>query len=255
MSGSPSFRVRVLDETTSTNDVVKQALAAGEPEGLVVRARRQTAGYGRQGRSWTSLDGGLYLSMLLRPQVDAPALPTLSLVVGLGVRRALVRFADSSEADGIRVKWPNDVVSEGGKLCGISLEALSGGVCVGVGVNVIPPDDRPDVGGKNRPVYIAQLGSCLSESSPSEALDLVFAAILTEIESLYRVWRHDGFEPMLDEYNRHASLTGRQVSLVDRDGSEHISGVVRKTDASGRLIVHADDGIDVPVSSGEAHII
>lgn len=255
MSGSPSFRVRVLDETTSTNDVVKQALAAGEPEGLVVRARRQTAGYGRQGRSWTSPDGGLYLSLLLRPQVDAAVLPTLSLAVGLGVRRALVWFADPSEVDGIRVKWPNDVVSDAGKLCGISLEALNGGVCVGIGVNVLPPDHLPDVGGKNHPAYIAQLGSCLSESSLSKALDLVFAAILAEIEPLYRAWRQDGFETMLDEYNRHASLTGRQVSLVDRTGAEHISGIVRKTDAFGRLIVRAGDGIDVPVSSGEVHII
>ena len=87
--GSPSgfpFRIALHDE-------VKRALEAGEPEGLVVRALRQVSGYGRQGRSWTSPEGGLYCSLLLRPQVAPRELPTLSLVVGMAVRRALVARA------------------------------------------------------------------------------------------------------------------------------------------------------------------
>ena len=90
MSEPLAFRLRVLDEVTSTNDEVKRALEAGEPEGLALRARRQTGGYGRQGRAWASPEGGLYLSLLLRPSVDAALLPTLSLVTALAVRRAVV---------------------------------------------------------------------------------------------------------------------------------------------------------------------
>ena len=71
MSEPLAFRLRVLDEVTSTNDEVKRAREAGEPEGLAVSARRQTGGYGRQGRTWASPEGGLYLSLLLRPSVDA----------------------------------------------------------------------------------------------------------------------------------------------------------------------------------------
>ena len=201
--GSPSgfpFRIALHEEVASTNDEVKRALEAGEPEGLVVRALRQVSGYGRQGRSWTSPEGGLYCSLLLRPQVAPRELPTLSLVVGMAVRRALVALAGARAEEAVRIKWPNDVVlaqkaryarfpeateirdlgfSESGKelgqknraqrlfcanegdacsardgrapdfakLCGISLEAHGGGVCVGVGVNVLPPDKRPDVGG------------------------------------------------------------------------------------------------------------
>ena len=85
----PSFRLRELAEVSSTNDVVKRALEAGEPEGLAVRACRQTGGYGRQGRTWTSPEGGLYLSLLLRPRVPSAQLPTLSLVAGLAVRFVL----------------------------------------------------------------------------------------------------------------------------------------------------------------------
>lgn len=101
------FRIRSYDEVTSTNDVVKEAIDAGVPEGEVVCARVQTAGYGRQGRSWSSPAGGLYLSVLLRPDVPVAQLPTLSLVAGIAVRRALTRLTGS---DAIQLKWPNDVV-------------------------------------------------------------------------------------------------------------------------------------------------
>ena len=79
------FRVESLEAVGSTNDEVKRALEAGEPEGLAVRARRQTGGYGRQGRAWASPEGGMYLSLLLRPDVLPAQLPTLSLVTGLAV--------------------------------------------------------------------------------------------------------------------------------------------------------------------------
>src|SRR5699024_199764 len=75
-----SFRSVLCDEVSSTNDEVKRAIDAGEAEGLVVRALRQSGGYGRQGRVWASPEGGLYCSLLLRPQVTPAALPTLSLV-------------------------------------------------------------------------------------------------------------------------------------------------------------------------------
>ncbi|MFR3090364.1 MAG: biotin--[acetyl-CoA-carboxylase] ligase [Eggerthella lenta] len=85
-------------------------MEAGEPEGLVVRALRQVSGYGRQGRSWTSPEGGLYCSLLLRPQVAPRELPTLSLVVGMAVRRALVALAGARAEEAVRIKWPNDLV-------------------------------------------------------------------------------------------------------------------------------------------------
>ena len=88
------FRIEVHDEVTSTNLEVKRALRAGESEGLVVRAYRQSGGYGRQGRSWASPLGGLYCSWLLRPFVSPGQLPTLSLVVALAFRHALASLAD-----------------------------------------------------------------------------------------------------------------------------------------------------------------
>ena len=248
--GGFPFRVLLLDEVSSTNDEVKRALDDGEPEGLVVRALRQVAGYGRQGRAWTSPAGGLYCSLLLRPQVEPRELPTLSLVVGMAVRRALVALAGDAAAQSVRIKWPNDVVCERGKLCGISLEVHGGGVCVGVGVNVLPPDERPDVGGKNRAAYVADL---VPVAPPS--IETVLDAFLAAFSPLYDEWTRSGFAALVDEFNAHASLIGRTVSVVDRAGSTLAEGAVRRIDAQGRLVLLDASGAETPVSSGEAHLV
>lgn len=105
------FRELVYEETESTNKVVKRAIEDGEAEGLVVRAWRQTGAYGRRGNAWSSPEGGLYLSVLLRPEeVPAERLSTLPLIAGLAVRDALASLVTSDQARRIKVKWPNDVV-------------------------------------------------------------------------------------------------------------------------------------------------
>ena len=164
-----SFRLTECAEVASTNDVVKRAIEAGEPGGFAVRADAQTAGYGRQGRTWASPAGGLYLSVLLRPNVEARLLPTLSLATAVAVRRALVGFVAPDVAANIQIKWPNDIVVPAPpdeleersaatcheridhnpalsdepvrrgayrKLAGISHELHAGAMCVGIGVNV-----------------------------------------------------------------------------------------------------------------------
>lgn len=198
-----AFRVRAFGEVASTNDEVKRAIEAGEPEGLAVRARVQTGGYGRQGRAWASPAGGLYCSLLLRPQVPLGTLPTLSLVAALAVRRALARVG----VEGAVIKWPNDVMlpekttqdgddatmaPEGSafrrlpaddavpllrhlpapsfdraafcKLCGISLELHAGGVCVGIGVNVARP-----AAAQGQPPAGANVPAYVAECAPALA--------------------------------------------------------------------------------------
>ena len=313
-SGASRFRTRFLEETPSTNDEVKRALEAGEAEGLVVRARRQVDGYGRQGRAWTSPEGGLYCSLLLRPQVEPLVLPTLSLVVGIAVRRAIVGLVGVAAEEAIKIKWPNDVVVvQGGddapgcvaqnygcarvllqsqkrdlgfcdqearfaaensakpqfsakegaaealrgassltpaKLCGISLEAHRGGMCVGVGVNVLPPEERPDVGGKNRPAYVADYAA-----GQAPSVIAVLDAFLAAFGPLYDRWMRDGFAPFASEFNAHASLAGREVAVADRAGEVFARGVVQRVDDQGRLVIRDERGVEVPVSSGEAHLV
>lgn len=296
------FRVRCYDEVGSTNELVKHAIEGGEPEGLAVAARVQTAGYGRQGRAWASPAGGMYLSLLLRPDVPLVQLPTLSLVVGMAVRRAVASLVPEDAAERVLIKWPNDVVvgdsacaarvdatggpidaaevfadpsSAGGpaapsaapapfrKICGISLEQHAGGICVGIGVNVAPPEGDgvvPQVGGKNVPAYVVDLASCTrvgddGAPSASELIERVRAAVLREFGAFYERWVVEGFAALLDEYAAHAALTGMRVSVVNLDGSVQVAGTVRGVDAFGRLLVEPSDASGVvAVSSGEAHV-
>ena len=296
------FRVRCYDEVGSTNELVKHAIEGGEPEGLAVAARVQTAGYGRQGRAWASPAGGMYLSLLLRPDVPLVQLPTLSLVVGMAVRRAVASFVPEDAAERVLIKWPNDVVvgdsacaarvdatggpidaaevfadpsSAGGpaapsaasapfrKICGISLEQHAGGICVGIGVNVAPPEGDgvvPQVGGKNVPAYVVDLAGRTrvgDDGAPSapELIERVRAAVLREFGAFYERWVVEGFAALLDEYAAHAALTGMRVSIVNLDGSVQVAGTVRGVDAFGRLLVEPSDASGVvAVSSGEAHV-
>lgn len=327
------MRVRSLEETTSTNNEIKAALRAGEPEGLVVRARRQTAAYGRQGRTWASPAGGLYFSMLLRPSVPIEQLSTLSLVVAIALREAI-------EGVGVRgalVKWPNDVVlaaagDDGGtrgevdgalagsagvgdralassreragvegpgsapqggskgskgskgsegvadatlrrglpfrKLCGISLEAIAGGVCVGVGVNVVRPQgaaassvERVVSAGKNAPAFVAEalsaavpVAGCASDDA-SRLIDEVFEAFCDAFARRYGRWCSEGFGVLVDAFNRHAALTGRHIELVDVEGNSLGAGTVIGVDPHGRLRLATADGRETALSSGEAHIV
>lgn len=287
------FRVESLEAVGSTNDEVKRALEAGEPEGYAVRARRQTGGYGRQGRFWASPEGGMYLSVLLRPDVPPAQLPTLSLVVGLAVRRALASLVTLEEGRRIQVKWPNDVVYADGdaagaagaapasapaagadgtasasasvpapaarpfrKLCGISLEAHGGGVCVGIGVNVHPPAASltpAALPGKNVPAYLADLGFGFTCEARA-AVDEVAAVVFGELGPLYERWTREGLAPLVAEYDAHAALTGRALTMVDRNDAVLAEGVAAGIDDQGRLLLRRPDGDLVPMASGEAHI-
>ncbi len=255
------FRICEHDELPSTNDAIKQAIDAGAPEGEVVCARVQTAGYGRQGRAWKSPEGGLYLSVLLRPAVPPAQLPTLSLVVGIAVRRALAALTGS---DAIKVKWPNDVVLEAAgagealdvapaavapfrKLCGISSELHGKAMCVGIGVNVEAPAELCAVGGKNAAAYTADLAA-----GPVSIVQ-VRDAVLGELARCYERWQAEGFAAFAEEYGRCAALTGRQVRVERADGSDIACGTVQGVDEAGALIVQ-DGRRQVPVTSGEAHI-
>lgn len=241
-----AFRIERFDAVASTNELVKRALDEGCAEGLVCRADEQAGGYGRQGRVWVSPRGGLYQSILLRPDVPAEHLPTLGLAVALSVRDALLA-AGGLDAEAVQVKWPNDVVCSQGKLAGISLEAHAGGVCVGIGANVLRPAGAMAVEGKNTPAYLADL---VAEGACSPAADVVGDEVLNALANRYDAWLSMGFAPFADEFNACHVLAGKHVSIADRNGSVVASGLVAGVSADGSLLVGG-----TPVSSGEAHIL
>ena len=286
------FRVQSFETVTSTNDLIKHAIEAGEPEGLAVRGLRQTAGYGRQGRAWESPIGGMYQSFLLRPDVSPAQLPTLSLLVGLAVRRAVAGLVPELE-DRVQVKWPNDiVVAEAGasldeaapsagegsacgegssplcdaapggdsqpsrpfhKLCGISTEMHARALCVGVGVNVARPTDASSApAGKNIPVYLDELGFC--EGPVEDRIRAVADALCEQLALVYPLWCERGFGPFRAEFDACSALSGRFVRMEDLSGNVLAAGTVTRVASDGRLVLRTPEGVEVFASSGEAHI-
>jgi BirA family biotin operon repressor/biotin-[acetyl-CoA-carboxylase] ligase len=140
--------VELLESTTSTLDVAHRIAAEGAPAGTLVVANEQTAGRGRGGKSWQSHPGaGIWLTLIERP-ADTSGLGVLSLRVGLAAAEALDRFAPEP----IRLKWPNDLYIDRGKLAGILVEArwreqAVEWVSIGLGVNVKVPANMTDAAG------------------------------------------------------------------------------------------------------------
>lgn len=251
-----TYRITQLDEVRSTNECVKDLLAAGEAEGVVVMARRQVGGYGRRGHMWESPEGGLYCSVLLRPAVRVPAdeqgalaakVPTLSLVTGLAVRRGVCRVL-APEADAlVKVKWPNDVLvaQEGGfaKLCGISLEGAPGGLCLGVGVNVVPP-----ASGVDGPLaYVRQL-----PGGADVCVDDIAGSVLDAFAETYEAWLTQPFAAFHSAFDEASALAGCRVSV--REGADVAEGAFAGVDECGRLLLRQADGALRAIVSGEAHI-
>ena len=141
---------RWFAETASTNDVAREWALAGAPDGAVVVAARQTRGRGRRERTWDSPAGaGLYASFVLRPEGPADQAPNLAIVAGMAAFRAL----EKAGVKDLSIKWPNDVLAGGQKICGVLVEPRLGAgriefAVVGIGINVgqaagdFPPDLR-----------------------------------------------------------------------------------------------------------------
>jgi BirA family biotin operon repressor/biotin-[acetyl-CoA-carboxylase] ligase len=139
---------RWLAETESTNDVAREWALAGAPEGAVVTADRQTRGRGRRARVWESPSGtGLYVSIILRPGWLAKKASDLAIVAGMAAFHAL----KTAGVRNLRVKWPNDILADGKKICGVLVEPRIGAgriefAVIGIGINVgqgtddFPPD-------------------------------------------------------------------------------------------------------------------
>ena len=258
------YRVVCKDDVLSTNELVKEAIRKGEREGLVVTALTQGRGYGRTGHTWKSPLGGLYFSILLRPGVPMEQLPTLSQVCSYAIREALGDF-DSVLSEKVRIKWPNDVMCEGKKLCGVSLENTNGAVCAGIGVNVFQPMNYADriVGGKYTPAYISELcnwgvmpGIDAHGLSTAQGLmmEQVLVNILMRFGAVYQQWRAGGFEAIREDYLRRLDLLGEEVTVENLAGEFFAAGKVVNVNEVGQLVLRDTMNNYYAVSAGEVHL-
>lgn len=239
-----------LEEVDSTNLRAKQLAAEGAADGTVVVADRQTAGRGRLGRSFQSPGGrGIYLTALLRPALPPERLSPVTAMAGVAVCRAVERICGASPG----LKWPNDPVLEGKKLCGIltelSLEGETGRVqdlVLGIGINVSqrPEDFTPEV--REIATSLAQaLGRPVSRPA-------LAAEVIREIDRLYGALAAGETAPYLAEYRRRCVNLGRTVRLLGPGGGETAEAL--DIDGDFGLVVRTADGGIRTVRSGEVSV-
>ncbi len=233
-----------FDSLPSTNTEAARQAALGAPEGLCVVAREQTAGRGRRERSWVSpKDAGLYLSVVLRPTLEARHWPLITLAAALAVRDALGE-ACRLEAD---IKWPNDLLAGGRKLCGILAETAEGSrgraVVLGVGVNL-----RRD----SFPAEISDTATSVEEQTgrAPDAERLLEALTRTLARRYETLHAGGGAEEILHEWQRNSSYAhGRRVRVAL--AGETFEGITRGLDPDGALRVETDEGINRTVTAGD----
>lgn len=234
-----------LDEVESTSTLMLEDSAYLENHGLVVIARHQTGGRGRMGRRWASLPGGqLQFSLVLHPNLPPQEVPLLSLVSGLAVARALEDVLALSPA----LKWPNDVLLGGGKVCGILVEGARGRggrprLVIGIGVNCdgTPGDFPPEVR--------ASLTTLAHETGAPVDKEALLQAILAQLTALHERLTAGDKAALLAEWSRRALLRGHRVRMNAADGARE--GEPVGLTAEGCLIIATDDGGQYAQLSGE----
>ncbi len=221
------WQILSFDEVGSTSDIVREKALEGVGEGLVILAKRQARGRGRQGRGWHSPVGNLYFSALLRPQGHRSALSSLALVIGLALVQAMennLRLAVPA-----KLKWPNDVLVGDAKLAGVLLEGDqdrqgSAFVIVGCGVNIL-----------HNPAIADYPTTSLSEQGAACAPETLLHAFLERFQEHYCDWLTWGFAKLREVWL--ARAWRYQEPLLVRLGEERVQGLFHDVDADGALIL------------------
>ena len=228
------------EESVDSTNLYLRRLSQSAADGTAVVAASQTAGRGRSGRGFLSPEGGLYLSVLRRPEVEPERLPTLTPVAAVAVCRAVEAVCCLS----CGVKWPNDVLLDGKKICGILVESVLGTerpcVIVGIGVNANTPSFPEEL----RPVA----GSIFTQTGKTVDLDALAAELLAQLDALYAGWLADGGGAVLAEYRRLCLNPGREVLVGGRRGRALSVG----DDYS--LLVRWEDGAEEALRFGEVSV-
>ena len=221
------WRVEVVPSIGSTNAVVAERALAGEPAGLVLVAESLTAGRGRLDRTWVSPPrAGLTFSALVRPDLPPVRWPWLPLLTGLAVSTAL---RGPAELDAV-VKWPNDVLVGGRKLCGVLAEVPETGAAVlGVGLNVTTrAAELPTVPAGTPPTSVELAGGSTTDR------DTLLRAVLRALSEVLR-----DVDGSRHAYRERCSTLGQRVRVVQPGGAV-TEGVAETVDDGGRLVV---DGV------------
>ncbi|EDL50374.1 biotin--[acetyl-CoA-carboxylase] ligase [Erythrobacter sp. SD-21] len=231
--------IRTVPETGSTNADLAAQLRAGEAVGEAswLVADRQTAGRGRQGRTWFDGHGNFMGSTIVRPHERDPAPASLALVSALAVYEAVVPLiANPSE---LSLKWPNDLMLAGAKLSGILLEREGDAIIVGIGVNLAAAPDLPD----RRTVALSAFG-------PAPERDTFAHSLAASFDRELERWRSVGLEPLVRRWESVAHPPGTSLR-VHPPGEEPILGEYAGLTEDGALRLRLAGGESRVIHAGD----
>lgn len=223
-----------LDSTTSTNDVAKDLAQYGYDEGLVVVAEEQTKGRGRLGRRWSTHKGeAIAASILLKPDIKIPLANSITHLIGLSAAKALINVTGFD----ILIKWPNDLVLNKKKLCGILTEMGVEGtkikyIIAGIGININQNSFEEDINN----IAI----SLKSYSNNYFDRRIILSQILNQFEKDYENFKRYGLKYFIDDLKRYSIVLGKEVIILDKD--EVIKGTAIDIDEKGYLILKDENG-------------
>jgi BirA family biotin operon repressor/biotin-[acetyl-CoA-carboxylase] ligase len=226
-----------FDTLQSTNTYAKENIASLKHNDIVT-ARRQTDGRGRKQRSWHSPQGGLYFSLILKPDLTEPDLAsTFTQLMALGVLAAVKKAGAS-----VYIKWPNDILSGGKKLCGILSEAVFEnnslkGIIIGVGINVSQTEIKSD----KPAVTLSELGV----ETDSKTL---LREVSGNFKTYYSRLLEGGYKLIRPEYKENFPYLGKEITI--KTGQREIKGIAHDIDERGRLIIKTENGL-ITISAGD----
>ncbi len=234
--------IQTVASTGSTNADLAALLSAHErvAEGDWLVADRQSAGKGRQGRTWFDGAGNFMGSTTVRPAATDPAPGTLALVAGLAVLEAVAPLIPPPQFP--QLKWPNDVLIGGAKLCGVLMERVGDAVVIGVGVNLAV---APVVEGRET-IALAQFG-------PAPDRDTFAASLARQFDRELERWRSFGLEPLLRRWQAAAHPVGTAL-LVGEPGEPPLAGSFAGLATDGALQLRLADGTTRTVHAGEIRL-
>ena len=241
--------IYVYKEVMSTNTVSKFLAEQGIENNTVVISEKQTKGRGRSGKKWESPLGGVWLSLIIRPQIDQTKASLITLATGVAVANTIRSF----DIDNVEIKWPNDILIDGKKVSGILTEAIAklnsiNYIVIGVGIDVnFDNEDMSD--------ELKELTISLSKAAGKKIEEVnVIKRFLIEFEKIFIDFEEEKYEDILKEWRKQSFSIGKYVRIKQLFGNNfdvYIIGINKE----GALIVEKADGTLEKVISGEFDII